>query len=1033
MNMKRYSYILFVISALFTWGCEKEIEDNGPTYEEVGNLEVSFAFNGSATRSISLTPIAQTVELEAILNHEGVKWNVVSDSPWCIVDSEEIHEGSGTFTFTVAENDGYVDREPATLSLCAGRFKADLRVVQVGNAFILEQVFAIGMKTAGSAEFSVKVQEGVNWESVQPEWVTVSRREVQASDGETEYKISAQWDANAAESRLGTIGFIKDGEQAPSATYAIWQFGEEYATNDEGVILVPSQTLEPIEIRTPANILETIQCPEWVQMEKVENDDDTTSWMLYFAANPSDCERLRETQLNYIPFGTTTQLTLPFILQDFYPVGGLISAPGFAMFAQKFNAGEDVSAWVKDGKVNVLSHVNMSDLDTKWVSIGTDERPFNLEFNGDNRIISGFSASEPLFGVCDGAVIRDLTLDNSCNIVLAHDINKDRYLSALVGKAVNTTVSGITSSASVTLDAPSVTDKVKLYVGGLVGYLDESSSVTGSTNAGSVSATAKARSVDGNIYMAGISAYTLGTVSDCSNSGNISDVSVVKYHHIGGVAGQTKSSAVLKDCSNSGSLMNGSLRKVDGVNDINRDIHVGGVVGYNEGELKNVENSGNIELSSDVKTLNIGGVVGSMQNGTIEKANATGGNISYKGYVEGTAVPAKARYVYMGGIVGQQNCDLTINCAELTAACNLNAVGVETDLCMGGFVGRTTAALTLKSPSWNGSMTYDISAEATTPGYVGVGGLVGAATGKKLSIEGAQTAGSITVKADTGKTYGGASAFGGMVGIASNGVDVTNSVNGASVKWSTNCGRTNGTISCTGGFVGRIDQGESVISGCTNNADVHNRHFNNNAWEKGKLLADRTGGIVGCYGYLDDLSTLTTGITISDCNVTSEVISFRGLIGGIAGFLYNADVKDCTFKGKVPNKSEGADNYNCNVGGIAGGVENSSISNCKVVTSLYGVKAGSCGFKAGGIVAYLYSGSSVSDCNYFGHITTGDNGTDVIYHGGIVGQTEEGCSVSKCGFGGSILGETITAANYKDFAIGNKAINPVDCTYWAGE
>lgn len=1033
MNMKRYIYILFAFVALFTWGCEKEIEDNGPTYEEVGNLEVSFAYKGSATRSISLTPIAQTVEVEAFLNHDDIKWNVVSDSPWCIVDSEILHKGSGTFTFSVVENDGFVDRDPATLSLCAGRFKANLLVTQVGNSFILEQVFALGMKTSGNTEFIIKVQEGVSWESVQPEWVTVTSQEVQTSGGETEYKISAQWDANSSESRLGTIGFVKEGEEAPSAYFAIWQFGNEHATDEDGVVLVPSQTLEPIEIRTPSSIFETLGCPDWVEMERVENEDNTTSWMLYFAANPSDCERLRETQLTYTPFGTATPLALPVILQDFYPVDGLFSAPGFAMFAQKFNAGEDVSAWVKDGKVNVLSHVDMSDLESKWVSIGTDERPFNLEFNGDNRIISGFAASEPLFGVCKGAVIKDIILDNKCAIRLSNEINKDLYLSAIVGKAVNTTISGINSSASVTLDAPSITEKVKLYVGGIVGYLDENSSVTGSTNAGSVTATAKARSINGDIYISGVSAHAIGTVSECSNSGDVSDVSVVKYHYVGGVSAKTASTAKINGCMNSGKIMNGSLRKVDGINDISRDVHVGGVVGYNEGELKTVENNGDVEICSDVKSLNLGGIVGTMQTGLAEGLATTGGTISYNGNTDSNEIPAKGRYVYVGGLIGQLNCAMTLDCADRPVSCNLNSVSVETELNMGGLIGMTKDELILKSPMWNGSMTYDISAEATSPGYVGAGGVVGASKNKKLTINNAQTSGSITVKANNSMTYGGASAFGGMVGIASNGVDITNSVNGASVKWDANCGRSNGTISCSGGLVGRIDQGDSSISGCTNNADVHNRHWNNNGWEKGKLLSDRTGGIVGCYGYLDNPSTLTTNITISDCNVTSEIISFRGLIGGIAGFLYNAQVKDCTFKGKVPNKSGGADNFNCNVGGIAGGVENSSISKCKVVTSLYGVKAGSCGFKAGGIVAYLYSGSTVADCKYYGHITTGENGTDTIYYGGIVGEAEEGCSVTGCGFGGSILGKTITSANYNDFVIGNKGITPGECSYWAGE
>ena len=62
---------------------------------------------------------------------EDVKWNVVSDQPWCEVDEDIIHEGSGTFQITVKENTGYADREAALVSLCAGEYKANLRVNQM--------------------------------------------------------------------------------------------------------------------------------------------------------------------------------------------------------------------------------------------------------------------------------------------------------------------------------------------------------------------------------------------------------------------------------------------------------------------------------------------------------------------------------------------------------------------------------------------------------------------------------------------------------------------------------------------------------------------------------------------------------------------------------------------------------------------------------------------------------------------------------------------------------------------------------------
>ena len=138
--MKRFIYILlFVMTSAFVSSCVNEVVE-APVYKDAGMLEVSFVYNQATAKSISLTPAFQTIEVEANLNIEGIKWNVVSDQPWCIVESDIIHEGSGIFTITVVANEGYDDREPAVVSLCAGEYKANLRVTQIGNVFIMDQI-----------------------------------------------------------------------------------------------------------------------------------------------------------------------------------------------------------------------------------------------------------------------------------------------------------------------------------------------------------------------------------------------------------------------------------------------------------------------------------------------------------------------------------------------------------------------------------------------------------------------------------------------------------------------------------------------------------------------------------------------------------------------------------------------------------------------------------------------------------------------------------------------------------------------------
>ena len=981
MSMKRYIYILVAATSFFMWGCGIENIDTPPTYEEVGVLDVSFVYNGTATKTIMLPSAAQTIEVEVKLNIEGVNWNVVSDQPWCVVDEEVNHQGNGSFEIAIEKNKALDDREPATVSLCAGEYKSSLTVTQDGNIFIMDNMFALGMKKAGSTEVSLNVKEGAVWSTKQPEWIKVSVEEV-ASDGATESKMTLNWEENTSESRLGVVELYKDGDALPSAQYALWQFGDgsDYGFDGEGNLrLVANPNPEsPLVIKTPSNQIETLLCPDWVRLEKVENDDMTTTWSLYFNDNPSDCYTDRETLLAYAIAGTTQEFPLPVIYQDSYPMGGIVSLTGFAMFVEKYNEGgkDAVGDWMTDGAVTLCSSIDLSDFKG---SLGTETRPFDLKFNGSNYTISGFTGSSPLFGICDGAEIYDLVMDETCKVSLATDYTLEVYLASLAGKITNTTIRNCTTSADVELGGRAVSSGFKVYAGGLVAYADPQSSITGCQN-------------KSTLY---VSVEPIGT---------------------GGEA------------------------------------FMGGLVGKSSGIMNELVNSGSVQIRTNIETMHIGGVVGCVEDGSFQNSYSTSGASIIYDVPEETEneLANLGKNVYVGGVAGSLNIPLEQDCSQMPVKCNITCCGMAKggDLLVGGMIGRARKDLTLNSPKWNGSINFNMAKNQTVEtNNACFGGVLGLAESVNTLVEGAETSGTLKVFAARDTYWKVPTAIGGVVGCASNGCTISNSINNASLAWDATSKKSSaGGVVSSGGIIGRIDKGLAVISGCTNNGAIHNIVYHEAKWESGKLLGARTGGVIGTYGYVKNSNKYdmkvsafepadSNNVIITNCHSTSEVLAFRGLVGGIAGYLYNAKVTDCSNTGVSSNKRN-----NCNVGGIAGAVENTTIDNCMVKASLYGVAQGLCEFKAGGIAAYLYTNSTISNCNFWGHITTGDNAGKTAYYGGIVGEAQEGCSVVGCSYGGSIpdaddykQSVTITEQNYDKYIIGNGSIEPQGCSYWSGE
>ena len=918
--MKRI--VLSIISLAFFAACQEQI-DEGPQLVDAGTLEVSFAYGGNDNvKSHTFNPSSQSIDVEVKMNVE-VGWMVSSDADWCVVNEEEVHHGNGTFSLAVKANDGFQDRDDATVTLSAGDFKTSMRVIQYGNVFLIDKACHLDNRTAGSTELLVKVRTGVQWRYNPSEWIKATPGETTHQDGYDATVLTLDWGQNEDKSRYGTVDFIKDNDQDPSVSFSIYQFGSEYATTEDGTILLAAEKATPVEVRVPVNTFTGVVCPKWVTYELLSNNDDNTeSWYLYFSDNPSDTESVRDTEIEFTTGDSESKVAIPLIKQNFYPAGGLLTAEGFRLFAERFNSNGDISSWEKNGVVSVVGHVDMSGLE-EWVSIGTEERPFNLQFDGRFMTLSKFQYSTPLFGVCKDAVISGVVFDETCLVERSQDFVSHRYLAPLAQQLVNTQVKDCKSSASVRINASAAKDGCNIYMSGLVACLDESSSIKDCTVDGKIVACAGKGTLKGTLYLGGVVGESFGKIETCKTSVTIVDSSKVNSRY------------------------------------------VGGLVGYAGNGVK-MDFSGSEAFQSDIYT-----------------------------------VPAP-------------------------------------DVCVGGLVGYADEGVSLKSPSWSGNIVYDVSAEATAA-QTGVSGIVGRSVAD-LNVVGAEVAGKISVKANANVACSGSISLGGVVGIASNGADLSGCKNACELSWSTNCSASNGQVSCLGGIAGRIDKGISSITDCTNAAYLLNSHVNNNGYSKGQIKGNRTGGIIGCYGYETNLDKESSYLTMTNCHNTAEVNSKRGFCGGLAGFLINSSVKNCTYTGNITDAHS-----NPYAAGIAAGVERTTVEDCDVVASLYGKYQGSCFVRVGGIVGILYDSSFVKNCRYFGNITGTEGGTP--RYGSIAGDVEADCRIANCGVGGTLQGTEVTSGNFAQYIYGlqypaggpltvpedRPEIQLTECYYWNGK
>ncbi len=1031
--MKRHILytLIFSLGLLCSCTTEKDLEKTAPPT----GIELSYTRAGVPVEDISLNAMGQKVVVDVELNNDDLFWNIESDAEWCTV-LEQQHRGSGSFTLNISANEDFSPREPAVITFVSGQYRSlAFHVSQSGNVFIIDKPYMVKSKTAGTAELEVSVQEGTEWDFTNDQWLTVTRGEESAGNGMVTTKLSIEWAENADPSRFGVINFIRSGYSEPETQASIYQFGSEYAYDSEGFIVLPAETSESFRIMAPTYYISDIDLPEWISYTVIDGENNISTYNFTTADNPSDTKSARDVNIVLEINGVEESISIPTMKQDFYIVSGIVSANGLKMFAEAFNAQEDTTPWMKDGKVVLLRNIDMNELDGEWVSIGTAETPFNGTFDGAYRKIMGLKSTEPLFGVCNSATISNIIVDERCEISVVDGYMQERNVAAIVGEAKDCTISECESYASVTMSASTTSNESNAYVAAIVAKALGETKLIKCRNYGNVTATDDSNTAtsQGNFHVAGVVALNEGTAEGCENSGSVSDNAVSYRHYVGGIV--ATNNGLVNASLNTGEVKTGAVRLVNSVNDASRYIDMGGIAGYSNGELNSNVNNGEVISTSDVKIQRIGGISGELAGGSKVSANANGENSRFE-------VSGGVRILSLGGLYGEVTFnsvfDYTAETDVKLAVINIkkHESSATAYIHVGGLIGRCSAdhTLTVKSPKVDIACTMSAGLKANIAATaVGLGGVVGTVgenvtdsyEGGLLTVTDALCTGRIAVDASTKytqkyTTFG----AGGVVGFVSlGGADISGCESKIKIEEAVITARSNGAGHYVGGIAGYIARGASSIVNCTNSGDIDFKQYNNNNWNGASDRTNGIAGIIGAYGYKYALEE-GDGITVTGCTNTARVVSYRGMAGGIAGYLANAAVSNCSSSGSM------TDTERSFLGGIAAIVQNSTIENCTAKCNIGGKKSGSASFRAGGIIGIMES-SACRNNSYYGRITAMTSDASDIA-GILVGTADSDSSVESSKAGGTLLGINMTADNISGYFVGSGP-EAVNCSYWNGK
>ena len=504
----------------------------------------------------------------------------------------------------------------------------------------------------------------------------------------------------------------------------------------------------------------------------------------------------------------------------------------------------------------------------------------------------------------------------------------ENNIGSIVGLAKNTTVENVLSSSNVT---------GKENVGGIVG------NAINNTNGGTYSGLVNTGNIKGETNVGGIiGSITGGKIINSRNLGHIDGLGN-DSHNIGGIVGLAKKKNYLQGVQNSLTIIGG--------------YNVGGIVGSGENiTIDQAENNGNVTATGytqeeyyyhgaggqnglkheKVHVANVGGIIGNLKDGKITNV------LNEKGNVQSSLTDKLDN--------PQNNNDKK----DWHIAGNV-----------GGIAGRTE----------NVSIENAINKENHVSGAHNIGGIAGYMTGKSNIISSTNHGGEI-------------------MGTGARGTDARN--NNVFVKETIKNDDEKFIIGNIGGIVGDMYGNDVFLDKVGNRGHVHSRIIEdvNNVRDSAK--AANVGGVAGKVDRnktlsIEELKQENAKAAISNSYNTGNIQGYTG-VGGIAGLMYNGEIKTAYNVGTLSTTRQSSKKSGSidplNMGGIVG--DSNDVSTAKI--SLYDVyNTGQIGDKeynffgrhVGGIVGRL--SGDIEKSHNLGDIY---NGYNVV--GGIAGYLAKG-------------------------------------------
>ena len=432
-------------------------------------------------------------------------------------------------------------------------------------------------------------------------------------------------------------------------------------------------------------------------------------------------------------------------------------------------------------------------------------------------------------------------------------------------------------------------------VGGIVGNLENGSTVQNVSNNGNINATGYTNG-DYNYHTNNksiVSTANMNKFEIASKPVNVANVGGIVGNSTGDtINDSTDTTNTIKDVLNNGDVSTG-LKDGTDTNKNNIKYYIAGNVGGVVGSAVNTDISSATNKENDIRGAhNVGGIAGYFENGTITKAINNGGDIMATGArSESALVKERIRY------------DSYIGSDENFIVGNI-----------GGIVGYMYGddAYINNSANRGTVHTEDINKEITndkeildTSKAANVGGIVGKIDRSKTkdinTIKGNNSLAAINSSYNTGNVRG-YTGVGGVAGMMYNG-EIANSYNIGEIR-STRKDATSLSPLNMGGIVGDSTEETSAIISLY---DVYNKGQIGD--EEFVYKGRHVGGIAGrLSGYVE--KSYNDGDIYNGANIT----------GGIAGWWVKGDITNSFNTGNITNYSTTGSGNGSNVGGIAGGM-----------------------------------------------------------------------------------------------------------------